>query len=814
MTLRNKTLIVISLVLVTFSLILVFSANKLLLGGFAIVENREMENNLNRAVNAIDAETASLAAFLEDWAVWDDTYQFIANHNAEYIKKNVNTATFLSQQLHLMVLLDSAGSIVHGTVFDPDTKTFRPIHENLKSRLKSDSPLLTHKTRESTIQGLLLLSDGPMLVASRPILDSERQLPLRGTMLVGRRLNAPTLKKIADSTRLSLNVKLVSDPNLSAGFAAAARTLSSEKKIWIEPITEDIMAGYTLFQDIYGQNGLIMRLDSPRSIYLQGKRTVQYFVLLLIAFGLFFGSVNLLLLEKTILARLANLSRQVFNIGKNHTPLPRVQLNGHDELSQLAQSINSMLGSLEQTQNELMESDAATRALLDGMPDSLLRLDRQGVILDFKTSRHRIVATPSKLFSGNSIIDAYPAPLAEKMSTALAQAFASQSTQLFEQELELNNQMIHQEIRITPINEMEAIVILRDFTERKRLEQSLQFFNLRDPLTGLFNRSYWEEKITSLSQPSDKPVGIILCEVDEMRLIHDSLGPEYGNNFLMATTAALRASLPLDAIIARIGAEKFAVLVTGTNEHELSDLASKIKQEIARIGDEENNLSFSVSLGCSNSDTDSVSIRELFIAAQNRLHREKLAHSQTARKIFFQSLQTALETRDFVTHQHAERLWALGKSLSKEAGLPAKRLGNFKLLCQFHDIGKVGIPDELIFKQDRLTGEEMTQMKLHVEIGHSIAQSIPELYPIADLLLKHHEWWDGNGYPIGLREDAIPLECRIFSIVDAFDAMTNDRPDRKALSIKEAAAELRRCAGSQFDPHLVMKFLVILGVEP
>ncbi len=246
----------------------------------------------------------------------------------------------------------------------------------------------------------------------------------------------------------------------------------------------------------------------------------------------------------------------------------------------------------------------------------------------------------------------------------------------------------------------------------------------------------------------------------------------------------------------------------------MSDLASKIKQEIARIGDEENNLSFSVSLGCSNSDTDSVSIRELFIAAQNRLHREKLAHSQTARKIFFQSLQTALETRDFVTHQHAERLWALGKSLSKEAGLPAKRLGNFKLLCQFHDIGKVGIPDELIFKQDRLTGEEMTQMKLHVEIGHSIAQSIPELYPIADLLLKHHEWWDGNGYPIGLREDAIPLECRIFSIVDAFDAMTNDRPDRKALSIKEAAAELRRCAGSQFDPHLVMKFLVILGVEP
>ncbi len=104
-------------------------------------------------------------------------------------------------------------------------------------------------------------------------------------------------------------------------------------------------------------------------------------------------------------------------------------------------------------------------------------------------------------------------------------------------------------------------------------------------------------------------------------------------------------------------------------------------------------------------------------------------------------------------------------------------------------------------------------MKLHVEIGHRISQSIPDLFSIADLLLKHHEWWDGSGYPLGLRKEIIPLECRIFSIVDAFDAMTHDRPDRQAFSGKEAAAELQKSAGSQFDPILVDKFLTILGVE-
>ena len=104
-------------------------------------------------------------------------------------------------------------------------------------------------------------------------------------------------------------------------------------------------------------------------------------------------------------------------------------------------------------------------------------------------------------------------------------------------------------------------------------------------------------------------------------------------------------------------------------------------------------------------------------------------------------------------------------------------------------------------------------MQRHSEIGHRIALVAPDLVIIADWILKHHEWWNGQGYPLGLRETEIPLECRIFSIVDAFDAMTHDRPDRTAFSTKEAAAELRNCAGSQFDPHLVVEFLRLLGEE-
>jgi HD-GYP domain-containing protein (c-di-GMP phosphodiesterase class II) len=227
----------------------------------------------------------------------------------------------------------------------------------------------------------------------------------------------------------------------------------------------------------------------------------------------------------------------------------------------------------------------------------------------------------------------------------------------------------------------------------------------------------------------------------------------------------------------------------------------------------ENSLQFSVALGCAAAMTTAISVHDIQKLATSRMRRDKLSQSQFARERFFQSLQAALATRDFVTQQHATRLWALCQPLAKIAGLPRRRLRELKLLTQYHDIGKVGIPDQLLFKKGRLTAGEMDTMKLHVEIGHRIAQSIPELSPMSDLLLKHHEWWNGQGYPLGLHETDIPLECRIFSIADAYDAMTHDRPDRTAFPGKEAAAELRRCAGSQFDPELVEEFLRLIGEE-
>lgn len=358
-----------------------------------------------------------------------------------------------------------------------------------------------------------------------------------------------------------------------------------------------------------------------------------------------------------------------------------------------------------------------------------------------------------------------------------------------------------------------AIESLRNITEQRQLENRLKYLSLHDSLTGLHNRAYFEEEMRRMGEGRNVTAGIIICDVDGLKLVNDTLGHETGDLLLKSAAAIIKDSCRESDMVARIGGDEFAILLPRCDTDVVDQACARIQAAVATHNAVHPELPLSISVGFAGRSDLSVSMNDLFKEADNKMYREKLHHNQSARSAIVQTLMKTLEARDFVTEEHAERIQSLVTDLAAALELSERSMNDLRLLAQFHDIGKIGIPDCILFKKGPLNAEELINMRQHCEIGHRIAMLAPDLVPIADWILKHHEWWNGQGYPLGLKGEEIPLECRILSIADAYDAMTSDRPYRKAMTHAEAIGELVKYAGTQFDPCLVKKFIQMFG-EP
>ncbi len=197
--------------------------------------------------------------------------------------------------------------------------------------------------------------------------------------------------------------------------------------------------------------------------------------------------------------------------------------------------------------------------------------------------------------------------------------------------------------------------------------------------------------------------------------------------------------------------------------------------------------------------------RKMFFIKKNSLENSYLAT--------INSLAYAIEARDIYTRGHSERVATYAVWLGEKMGLTRSRIRMIQHSCRLHDVGKIGIPDKILLKPARLTLEERAQIELHPVYGVEILGDLKFIMKGLPLILHHHERYDGKGYPYGLRKNAIPLDVRIVTVADAFDAMTSDRPYRKAMAIEEVIAEFKRCSGSQFDPAIVKVLLKLIDAS-
>ncbi|WP_378956025.1 diguanylate cyclase domain-containing protein [Pelosinus sp. sgz500959] len=482
----------------------------------------------------------------------------------------------------------------------------------------------------------------------------------------------------------------------------------------------------------------------------------------------------------------------------------RLMLDSFAELASIA-LVNLLL------HEELQTSQKRNQALIDALPDSIFQLDQHGTLLDYKKGKELEWAIDMQGRIGEKIetflLPEYSSILMDNIEKTLLTGV----TQVFEYQQIEQGVLKYQEIRILKSGINEVIAIAREITTRKELECKLQYYALHDKVTGLYNRSYFEEKIQQLSDSCQVPIGIIMCDIDGLKLVNDTFGHQAGDELLMSAVKIIESCLSAKDEIARVGGDEFAILLPNKDQIEVENVCHKIRECVSQFRKDNLKIPMSISLGIGLRSQPEQSLYEVFKIADDNMYREKLHSSQSIRSSIVQTLAKALEARDFVTSGHADRLQYLIVELAMAIGLSDSRLSDLRLFGRFHDIGKVGIPDEILFKPGRLTDSEFEIMKRHCEIGYRIAQSSGELAPIADWILKHQEWWNGQGYPLGIKGEAIPLACRILSIVDAYDAMTNERPYRDAICHDDAIAEIERCVGTQFDPNLVEIFKNIVA---
>jgi len=355
------------------------------------------------------------------------------------------------------------------------------------------------------------------------------------------------------------------------------------------------------------------------------------------------------------------------------------------------------------------------------------------------------------------------------------------------------------------------LIILRDITRQKEAEKNIAHLCFHDKLTGLYNRDFFEEEMERLNTKRQLPLAIIMGDVNGLRIINDIFGHEKGDEVLCRVGSILKTSLRGNDIVARWGGDEYIIVLPKISEEDARNILMRIK---ARLEEKSTKtMPLSVSFGLSIKDDIEKDVSKVIKEAEDKMCRGKMTREQSPHSYIISSLEKALEERDYETEEHVRRIKDLAEKLGKELGLDEESIDNLILLAALHDVGKISIADNILLKIGSLTDKEWEKVKKHPEIGYRIAGSFSNLAPIARGILYHHEWWDGNGYPEGIRGEEIPLISRIISVIDAYDAMTNDRPYRKALSKKDAIEELRKCSGSQFDPYLVKKFISLVEDE-
>jgi diguanylate cyclase (GGDEF)-like protein/PAS domain S-box-containing protein/putative nucleotidyltransferase with HDIG domain len=350
-----------------------------------------------------------------------------------------------------------------------------------------------------------------------------------------------------------------------------------------------------------------------------------------------------------------------------------------------------------------------------------------------------------------------------------------------------------------------VIGTIQDITEEKKRQEELKYLGYHDQLTGLYNRRFFNDEIHKIDTYDNLPLTIIECDVDGLKMVNDAFGHYLGDALLQRIADILLAACKEKGIVSRYGGDEFIVILPKSCMEDGEIIIKEMKDVLSneKIGAFEVSASFGIATKYDSKED----IHLILKLAEDSMYNNKLYESKSVRSRSVDLIMNTLYEKNNREMLHSKRVSSLCEAFALYMKMGKDQVKKLRTAGLLHDIGKIGIDDNILNKREHLLESEWNDIKRHSEIGYRILSSVNEFSEIAESVLQHQEKWNGTGYPKGLKATEISTEARIIAIADAYDAMTGVRPYGSVLSKEEALQEIHRCEGTHFDPQLAERFI-------
>ncbi|MDD3688911.1 MAG: diguanylate cyclase, partial [Synergistaceae bacterium] len=316
-----------------------------------------------------------------------------------------------------------------------------------------------------------------------------------------------------------------------------------------------------------------------------------------------------------------------------------------------------------------------------------------------------------------------------------------------------------------------VVVVFRDCTEKMERQREIEFLSYHDQLTGVFNRRFFDEELKRLDVPRNLPLSLVMIDVNGLKLFNDAFGHKAGDMLLKRVAVVLQREMRGDDIIARIGGDEFVILLPRTDSESVWPMMERILD--AMESEYVEDLPVSVSWGCGTKTCEDESAEKIFEIAEDNMYRNKISHKSSYHHRSIEMILETLYSKAPVEREHSPSVSVLSELIGAEMRLDKSEISELKIAGAIHDIGKIAVSNAILEKKEKLSSSDWIELKKHPEVGYNILSAVNEYSTLARIVLAHHEWYNGSGYPKGLKGDEIPLQSRIIAVAEAYDSMVS-----------------------------------------